>query len=248
MFRRVLVLAAVVAAVGVTTALASAPSPVGTWKAQNQRIYKWIPYQGNGFEEHSMTQHLTTTKKCVVHVNDAVYRYLPVAGGHYRLTTKWWNSQCVPHWEYDSTRDITVTATRMFLSCDKEWTKVCFAYTRVNTDTQAPTVQALQSTGSAGGDASLHYTVKDNSGKTHEELTLYRVVERRPPLQDEPRPGAVRPRVRLQADGHPVGHDGHVQVVPPLVRRGGQCESPELLDADDQVAVTATTQRVLPQA
>ena len=173
MFRRVLVLTAVVAAVGVATAFASAPSPVGTWKAQNQRIYRWIPYQGNGYEEYSMTQHPTTTKKCVVHVNEAVYRYQPVAGGHYRVTTKWWNSQCVTHWEYDSTRDMTVTATRMFLSCDKAWVKVCFSYTRMNVDTQAPSVQALVSTGTAGGDASLKYTVKDNSGKTHEELSVY---------------------------------------------------------------------------
>jgi hypothetical protein len=40
-------------------------------------------------------------------------------------------------------------------------------------DTQAPVLQALVSTGTAGGDASLRYTVRDNSGKTHEELTLY---------------------------------------------------------------------------
>ena len=50
---------------------------------------------------------------------------------------------------------------------------MCWSYTRVNVDTQAPTVQALVSTGTAGGDASLQYTVKDNSGKTHEELSVY---------------------------------------------------------------------------
>ena len=171
--RRMLVLTAVVAAAGVATALASAPSPVGTWKAQNQRIYRWIPYQGNGFEEHAMTSHLTSTNKCRVHVNEAVYRYAPVAGGHYRVTAKIWHKGCTWDWEYESTIAITVTADRMFHSCDKQWTKVCFAYTRVNADTQAPTVQALVSTGTAGGDASLRYTVKDNSGRTHEELTVY---------------------------------------------------------------------------
>ena len=173
MLRRVLVLTAVVAAACATAAAASTPSPIGVWKGQNQRIYKWIPYQGNGFEEHAMTSHRTSTNKCLVHVNEPVYRYLPVAGGHYKVTAKIWHAKCNWDWEYESTITITVTPSRMTLSCDKQWTKACFTYTRVNTDTQAPTVQALQSTGKAGGDASLRYTVKDDSGKTHEELTVY---------------------------------------------------------------------------
>jgi len=170
--RRVLVLTAVVAAVGVATALASGASPVGVWKGQNQRVYTWIPYQGNGFEERAMTSHRTSTNKCLVHANEADYRYVPVAGGHYRVTAKIWHAKCNWDWEYESTIALRVTASRMTESCDKQWTKVCFSYTRVNADTQPPVVQALVSAGVAGGDASLKYTVKDNSGKTHEELTV----------------------------------------------------------------------------
>ncbi len=173
MFRRMLVLGVAVTVLCVAAAAASTPSPLGMWKGQNQRIYKWIPYQGNGFEEHAMTSHRTSSNKCLVHVNEAVYRYVPVAGGHYRVTAKIWHKSCNWDWEYESTINLTVAGNRMTESCDKQWTKVCWRYTRVNADTQAPTVQALQSTGKAGGDASLHYTVKDDSGKTHEELTLY---------------------------------------------------------------------------
>jgi len=169
-FRRMLVLTAAVAAVAAAAALA-APSPLGVWKAQNHRVYKWIPYKG-GYEERAMTAHVTPKNNCHVHVNEPVYRYTRVSGGHYRVTAKIWHKGCTWDWEYDQTIAITVTPARMTLSCDKEWTKVCFTYTR-SADTRAPVVQALVSTGKAGGEASLRYTVKDDSGKTHEELTLY---------------------------------------------------------------------------
>ena len=170
MFRRMLVLTAAFAAVAAAAALA-APTPLGVWKAQNQRIYKWIPYQG-GYEELAMTAHRTAKNNCPVQVNEPVYRYTRVSGGHYKVTAKIWRKGCKWDWEYDQTIAIGVTATRMTLSCDKEWTKVCWTYTRA-ADTRPPVVQALVSTGKAGGEASLRYTVKDDSGRTHEELTLY---------------------------------------------------------------------------
>jgi len=170
-FRRVLVLLPALAAVAAGAALA-APSPLGVWKAQNHRIYRWIPYQG-GYEELALTAHRTPKNNCAVHVNEPVYRYTRIAGGHYRVTAKIWHKSCSWDWEYDQTIAIAVAPTRMTLSCDKEWTKICWTYTRTNADTQAPVVQALVSAGKAGGDASLRYTVRDDSGRTHEELTLY---------------------------------------------------------------------------
>ncbi len=152
----------------------AAGSPIGLWKAETNRMYLWKALPGGGFVEYSLTKHKTSTGKCVINVNTNVYRYHPLGNGTYREDEFEWDNNCAPSWVPGvATIKIVATPTRMTLSCDKKYTKVCFSYTRA-ADTVAPVVQALVSTGTVGGTTSLHYTVKDASGKTWEELTVYR--------------------------------------------------------------------------
>ena len=151
----------------------AAGSPIGSWKAENGRTYVWKALPG-GFAEYVMTAHKTSTNHCSIKANTLVYKYHALGNGIYREDALIWNSKCAVHWEAgDETIKIVVTPTKMTHSCDKKYTEVCFTYTRA-ADTVAPVVQALVSTGTVGGTTSLHYTVSDNSGKTWEELAVYR--------------------------------------------------------------------------
>jgi hypothetical protein len=153
----------------------AAGSPIGLWKAQTNNMYLWKAIPGGGFVEYSLTKHKTSSGRCVIEPNTNVWRYHPLGNGIYREDEFDWNKNCVPHWVSGyATLKIVATPTRMTLSCDKQYAKVCFSYTRAGADTVAPVVQALVSTGTVGGLTSLRYTVKDSSGKTWEELTLYR--------------------------------------------------------------------------
>lgn len=172
--RTVLVVAALVLGLAAGVAQA-ASSPVGMWKmTQNGRYYQWVAMPGGGFEERSMTVHRTATNKCLVPMNEPVYRYAPVGGGIYRMTGQFWRSDCTKHWEYESTVKVVATSARLTLSCDKNYVKVCYSYTRAKTDVTPPVVHALPSHGQVGGDTVLRYTVSDNSGKTWDELLIYR--------------------------------------------------------------------------
>lgn len=153
----------------------AAGSPIGTWKAENNRIYLWKALPDGGFSEYSMTAHKTKKYHCLVKKSTNVYRYHPLGNGIYREDEFQWDKKCATSWALGyETLKIVVTPTRMTHSCNKKYTEVCFTYTRKATDTVAPVVQALLSTGTVGGTTSLKYTVKDSSGKTWEELTLYR--------------------------------------------------------------------------
>lgn len=154
----------------------AAGSPIGTWKAENERTYRWTALPGGGFNEYVMTSHRTSTNHCLVKANTLVYKYHPLGHGLYREDEFQWDKKCATSWALGhATIRIVVTPTRMTHSCDKQYTKICFTYTRT-ADTVAPVVQALASTGTAGGTTSLRYTVSDNSGKTWEEIDLYRGV------------------------------------------------------------------------
>jgi hypothetical protein len=164
----------IVLGAGAATARA-AGSPIGTWKAENGRVYLWKALPGGGFAEYAMTAHKTTKYHCSVKANTNVYRYHPLGNGIYREDEFQWDEKCATSWALGyETIKIVVTPTRMTHSCDKKYTEICFTYTRMATDTVAPVVQALVSTGTVGGETSLHYTVSDNSGKTWEELAVYR--------------------------------------------------------------------------
>lgn len=170
--------AGLLVALGAGAAVArAAGSPIGTWKAETGRMYRWTALPGGGFAEYSMTSHRTSKYHCLVRVNTLVYKYHPLGNGIYREDEFQWDKNCATSWApgYETIK-IVVTPTRMTHSCDKQYTKVCFSYTRAATDTVAPVVQALVSTGTAGGTTSLRYTVSDNSGKTWDELDIYRGV------------------------------------------------------------------------
>jgi hypothetical protein len=152
----------------------AAGSPIGSWKAENSRIYVWKALPG-GFAEYVMTAHKTSQNHCAVKANTLVYKYHALGNGLYREDALIWNSKCAVHWEAgDETIRIVVTPTKMTHSCDKKYTQICFTYTRAAADTVAPVVQALVSSGTVGGVTSLHYRVSDNSGKTWEEVAVYR--------------------------------------------------------------------------
>jgi len=165
----------VASAAGAAVAFTAGPSPIGTWKGQNGHTYRWTALPGGGFAEYAMTSHRTTKNHCLVKVNTLVYKYHPLGNGIYREDAYLWDTKCAASWSPgDETVKIVVTPTRMTHSCDKEYTKVCFTYTRTATDTVPPVVKALASTGTAGGTTRLRYTVSDNSARTWEELDIYR--------------------------------------------------------------------------
>lgn len=161
---------------GATVARA-AGSPIGTWKGENEHAYRWTALPGGGFAEYVLTSSRTTKNHCLVKANTLVYKYHPLGNGIYREDEFQWDTKCATSWATDAeTIKIVVTPTRMTHSCDKQYTKVCFSYTRAAADTVAPIVKALASSGTAGGTTSLRYTVSDAGGKTWEELDLYRGV------------------------------------------------------------------------
>jgi hypothetical protein len=165
-------------ALGAGAAVArAATSPIGLWKGENGRTYRWTALPGGGYAEYAVTSHRTSTYHCLVKANTLVYRYHPLGNGIYREDEFEWDKTCATSWAlgYETIR-IVVTPTRMTHSCDKQYAKVCFSYTRAATDTVAPVVHALASTGTAGGTTNLRYTVSDNSGRTWEELDIYRGV------------------------------------------------------------------------
>jgi hypothetical protein len=175
--RLVCAAAALLVVLGAGAAVArAAGSPIGTWKAES-RIYRWTALPGGGFAEYAMTTHRTSRYHCLVKANTLIYKSHPLGNGIYREDEFQWDKKCAtswaPGWE---TIKIVVAPTRMTHSCDKQYTKVCFTYTRTARDTVAPIVKALASSGTAGGTTSLQYNVSDNSGKTWEELDIYRGV------------------------------------------------------------------------
>jgi hypothetical protein len=159
-------------------------SPLGLWKAENGRINRWtlLANGANGaYGEYAMTSHRTSTNHCLVRPNTLVYRYHPLGGGLYRMDSFLWRKSCTTHWSLnEETIKITVTRTRMTHSCNKQYRKVCWTYTRTR-DTQPPKVRALDSEGSVNGVTSLRYVVSDDSGRSWEALTIYRdgVIARR---------------------------------------------------------------------
>lgn len=175
MVRRLAATAIGVALFGVLAgAAAAALSPVGLWKAENGRSYRWAALPGGGYGEYAMTTHRTSKNRCLVKPNTLVYRYHPLGGGLFRMDSFIWNKDCSTHWSLsDETLKITVTATRMTHSCDKQYAKVCWTYTRAR-DMQTPKVQALSSEGTVDGVTSLRYVVSDDSGRTWEALSIYR--------------------------------------------------------------------------
>jgi len=113
------------------TAAAAAPTKLGLWRGENGRLYKWTALPGGAFAESLVaTRH--SSEGCLLKAGTVVYRYRAVAGGHWRVETYWWTKKCKFQWDLnDETIAITVTAKTMTESCDKQWKKVCFRYTRV---------------------------------------------------------------------------------------------------------------------
>jgi hypothetical protein len=156
-------------------------SPVGLWKAENGRTYRWAMLPGGVYGEYAMTSHRTSSHRCLVRPNTLVYRYHPLGAGRFAVDSFRWEAGCVTHWSLrDETIRITFTSKRMTESCDKQYSKVCWTYARAG-DVRAPTVHALGSSGKVGGATALRYLVRDDSGRTREALTIYRgaVVARR---------------------------------------------------------------------
>jgi len=175
MVLRLAVTAVGIALFGVLAGAAvAAPSPIGLWKAENGRTYRWAALPGGGYGEYAMTAHRTSKNRCLVKPNTLVYRYHPLGGGLFRTDSFIWQKGCSTHWSLnETTLKITVTATRMTHSCNKQYAKVCWTYTRAR-DTQTPRVQAVDSEGTVDGVTSLRYVVSDDSGRTWEALYVYR--------------------------------------------------------------------------
>jgi len=113
-------------------AVAAAPSKLGLWRGENGRLYKWTALKGGGIAE-TLVAARRTSDGCQLKAGTVVYRYRPVAGGHWRVETYWWTKKCKFQWDMnDETIAITVTAKTMTESCDKQWKKVCFRYTRAS--------------------------------------------------------------------------------------------------------------------
>ncbi len=123
-----------------------------------------------------MTLHNTPKDHCAVQPNTNTYRYHPLGNNIYLEDEFQWNSKCVKiGWDLGHEKiKIVWTATRLSFFCGAKYTEACGSYTRKATDTVAPVVRALVSTGTVGGTTNLRYTVSDKSGKTWEELAVYR--------------------------------------------------------------------------
>lgn len=173
-----LVVAAVIgvaAAVYAAQAPAAAPSPIGTWKTHDGLVYRWTALDGGGYAQTSLTAHQTPRDKCPVPVGTVVYRYHPLGGGLYAADAYLWRKDCSAHWSNRDTRlKLAVTATTLTLYDGPGYRNVWWSFTRRPGDSEPPFVEALRSTGTVGGTTSLRYVVNDNSGRTWDELTLYR--------------------------------------------------------------------------
>lgn len=159
--------------IGASSAAATGRSPLGLWKGQNDYTYRFVALAHGGYEEISLTRHRTSVNHCTIEPGTAVYRYHPLGGGVYSVDAFLWRKDCTTHWvKADEQRRLTVEAARMTLSCDRDYARVCFSYRRL--DASRPVVRALESTGKAGGLTVLRYVVYDDSGRTWEDLTLYK--------------------------------------------------------------------------
>lgn len=175
MVRRLAATAVGVALFGILAGTAAAAvSPVGLWKAENGRVYRWEALADGGFGEYAIATHRASQNRCLAKANTLVFRYYALGGGLFRMDSFMWRKDCSTYWALnDETVKITVTATRMTHSCDKQYAKVCWTYTRAP-DVQAPTVRALNSEGTVGSLTSLRYVVSDDSGRTWEAVYIYR--------------------------------------------------------------------------
>jgi len=155
----------------------AAGSPIGFWKSAHNNVYLWKALPGGGYSEYSLTLHKTPKDHCPVQPNTNTYRYHPLGNNIYLEDEFQWDSTCATtSWDLGHEKvKIVVTATRLSFFCGAKFTEACGSYTRTAAkDTVAPVVQALVSTGTVGGATHLHYTVSDNSGKTWEEVAVYR--------------------------------------------------------------------------
>lgn len=171
----------VAAVIGVSAAAlagqapAAAPSPIGTWRTHDGLVYRWSALGDGGYAQTSLTAHRTSRDKCQVPVGTIVYRYHPLGDGIYAADTFRWRKDCSTYWSNRDTRlKLAVTATKLTLYDGAGYRRVWWSFTRRAGDTEAPFVEALRSWGTAGGTTSLRYVVNDNSGRTWDELAIYR--------------------------------------------------------------------------
>lgn len=154
-------------------AVAAGASPLGLWKGQDGNTYRFVPLAHGGYAEIAVTRHRSSTGRCVVRAGTTIYRYHPLGRGIYSVDGFLWRKDCTTHWvRADERLRLRATAARMTLSCDRKYAKVCFTYRRL--DSRPPVARALPSTGTAGGTTVLRYQASDNSGRTWEELTIYK--------------------------------------------------------------------------
>jgi|GEM_PF-2206907 len=123
----------------IVKAVSGAASPVGVWR-MGGRLYRLVAIR-NGFEERSVTAH-KLRHGCLVRRGDAVDRYYAKGNGIYRVAYRYWHARsggpgrsgtnCTKYWKAPRAKvKITVTPTRMTLSCDNKVTKACYVYRRV---------------------------------------------------------------------------------------------------------------------